>query len=107
VSAAVICRHYPSGRTVFYDRHRDRAGVERRFAQLLRLYPNAQAACRVFGAPTSYLERVPVACIKDFNELTIVWIDPDRHVYAKVHRIGSGGRRLWNWWMRNGGGRLR
>lgn len=107
VSAAVICRHYPSGRTVSYDRHRDRASTERRFARLVQRYPNAQAACRRFGAPPGYLGRVPVACIKDFNELTIVWTDADSHVYAKVHRVGSGGRRLWNWWVRNGGGRLR
>jgi len=88
VTAAVICRHYPSGRTVSYDRHRDRASTERRFARLVQRYPNAQAACRRFGAPPSYLGSVPVACIKDFNELTIIWIDPDNHVYAKVHRVG-------------------
>ncbi|MDP9133525.1 MAG: hypothetical protein M3N56_01715 [Actinomycetota bacterium] len=63
--------------------------------------------CRRFGAPPSYLGSVPVACIKDFNELTIVWTDPGRYVYAKVHRIGSGGRRLWHWWLEHGGGRLR
>jgi hypothetical protein len=107
VSAAVICRHWGAARTVTYQQHSDRASVERRFARLLRRYPNALAACRRFGAAPGYLGRVPVACIKDFNELTIVWTDADSHVYAKVHRIGSGGRRLWNWWMRNGGGRLR
>jgi hypothetical protein len=107
VSAAVICRHWGAARTVTYHRHGDRASVERRFARLVQRYPNAPAACRRFGAPPSYLSRVPVACIKDFNELTIVWTDADSHVYAKVHRIGSGGRRLWNWWVRNGGGRLR
>lgn len=60
-----------------------------------------QHACRRFGATDAFPASTPVACVKELGELTIVWTDAGERVYAKVSRIGSGGRRLWNWWRRH------